>query len=798
MDKRFLLFLALAFAVLIGNALIMSWFFPPPPPAEQQADGPEALAPVDGDAADGDVPPEDADAADAQDETLSLEEGGEADVDADQPDEQAQAADDAQQAEAFPQRWLTLGSVDLASRYRMLITLNSGGATVERLELASRQYRDRHDRTGYLGHLEPIDVPEGGVLVRVVGQGTPAAQSGIEPGDIIERIGDETVLTVAEFEKRLADSEPGDQLSIVVARDGQELPPKTVTLTRRPLEVMRPEAENVEMRGGRIPPGYQPVPSFRMTLAQVGTDRLDPDDEELPDLDLYTANWEVVEADEDHVLFRRTLPQFNLEVLKRYALAKVPEAEADNGVAPAYHLELTVAVRNLAEDPGLVAYRLDGPTGLPIEGWWYAGKIGRQWGAVGLRDVAVQYRGASPELIPADDVAGDDVEALGQDQSLMYIGVDAQYVSAMLLPQKQQLDAVWLAESRAIEVAPELGEKEMTSLANVTCRLVSKPLELEPQGQFSHTYTVFAGPKKPELLAAYKQVGEGEVYSLNELVYYGWFGLVARGMLWLLHSFYAVVGNYGIAIVMLTVLVRGCMFPLSRKQALNMQKMQELQPEIKRIAEKYKSDVEKRTKAQQDLFKKHNYNPLGGCLLAFIQLPIFIGLYRGLMVDVELRQAPLFTEAIRWCSDLAAPDMLWNWSGIMPRFITDGVGIFGLGPYFNLLPVITVALFVVQSKMFMPPPADEQAALQQKIMQFMFIFMGILFYKVASGLCLYFIASTIWSVTERRLLPKANPNKSAEQKPAEPGKRAAISTGDGANGAGRRTKSSGNRKQKRR
>jgi YidC/Oxa1 family membrane protein insertase len=210
---------------------------------------------------------------------------------------------------------------------------------------------------------------------------------------------------------------------------------------------------------------------------------------------------------------------------------------------------------------------------------------------------------------------------------------------------------------------------------------------------------------------------------------------------------------------MLTVLVRGCMFPLSRKQALGAQKMQELQPEMKKISEKYKSDPQKRTQATQELFRKHNYNPVGGCLLAFAQLPIFVGLYRSLMVDVELRQAPLFTEKIRWASNLSAPDMLWNWTGVVPDFITQGTGIFGLGPYLNILPLITIALFIWQQKMFMPPPADEQAAMQQKMMKYMMIFMGILFFKVASGLCVYFIASSLWGVCERKLLPKAKAKK---------------------------------------
>jgi YidC/Oxa1 family membrane protein insertase len=173
-----------------------------------------------------------------------------------------------------------------------------------------------------------------------------------------------------------------------------------------------------------------------------------------------------------------------------------------------------------------------------------------------------------------------------------------------------------------------------------------------------------------------------------------------------------------------------------------------------RINEKYKNDMQKKSQATQELYRKHNINPLAGCLPVFLQLPVFMGLYRALAVDVELRQSPLFGHGIRWCSNLAAPDMLWNWSAIMPEFITSGQGIFGLGPYLNVLPLITVALFLVTQKMAMPEPTNEQAAMQQKMMKYMTVFMGLLFYKVASGLCLYFIASSLWGIAERKLLPK--------------------------------------------
>jgi YidC/Oxa1 family membrane protein insertase len=202
------------------------------------------------------------------------------------------------------------------------------------------------------------------------------------------------------------------------------------------------------------------------------------------------------------------------------------------------------------------------------------------------------------------------------------------------------------------------------------------------------------------------------------------------------------------------------MFPLSRKQALNAMKMQELQPEIKAIAEKYKKNPEQRMKAQQELFRKHNYNPFSGCLPIFIQLPIFVGLYNSLRVDVELRQAPLLSENIRWASNLAAPDMFYYWEPFLPTFLGGQDG--WLGPFLNVLPLITIVLFLVQQKMFMPPATDEQTAMQQKMMKYMMIFMGFMFFKVPAGLCVYFITSSIWSICERKILPKAKPPAMSE------------------------------------
>ena len=367
-----------------------------------------------------------------------------------------------------------------------------------------------------------------------------------------------------------------------------------------------------------------------------------------------------------------------------------------------------------------------------------------------MRDVVVSFNQRSPSMITCPSIAADDLPPPWVAEPLTYIGVDAQYFSAVLIPQPADPRVVWFAQSQPIRVGP--ADANLRHLTNVSFRLTSLVHELAPGQEVSHSFLLFAGPKRPKLLAH---------YGLGELVYYGWFGWVAEVLAVLLHWFYEVFRNYGIAIILLTALVRLCVFPLSKQQALGAQKMQELQPELKKIQEKYKNNLEARNKAIQELFRKHNYHPMSGCLVMLLQIPIFVALYRLLMVDVELRQAPLIAESIRWCSNLAAPDMLFDWSGFWSALgwesVNRGIGFFGLGPYFNLLPVITVALFLWQQKKLMPPPTDEQQMVQQKVMQFMMIFMGFLFFKVASGLCIYFIASSLWGLAERRFLPKPVP-----------------------------------------
>jgi YidC/Oxa1 family membrane protein insertase len=237
----------------------------------------------------------------------------------------------------------------------------------------------------------------------------------------------------------------------------------------------------------------------------------------------------------------------------------------------------------------------------------------------------------------------------------------------------------------------------------------------------------------------------------------GWTWVVIKTtnlMHWLLGWLHWAIPSFGVGIILLTVLVRTILFPLSRKQAIMSLKMQELAPEIKKLKDKFKDDHAALTREQMALFKKNGVNPFGSCWVILMQMPIFMGLYFALQESITFRLAPFWPT---WIENLAAPDMMINWGKGIPWISRDQDfgGFLYLGPYLNLLPIIAVALMIVQQKLMTPPAADEQQELQQKMMTYMMIFFGLMFYKVAAGLCVYFIASSLWGFAERKLLPKA-------------------------------------------
>jgi YidC/Oxa1 family membrane protein insertase len=248
---------------------------------------------------------------------------------------------------------------------------------------------------------------------------------------------------------------------------------------------------------------------------------------------------------------------------------------------------------------------------------------------------------------------------------------------------------------------------------------------LEPGTGKEYKYHLFYGPKKLKML---KEIG----YSLDRSVNFGWFDVIARPALWLLNMFYGVFHNYGIAIILVTMLFKGVFWPISQKGMKSMKNMQKLQPKMAKIKEKYKSDPTKMNQEVMALYKTYKVNPLGGCLPMVLQIPVFFALYKVLLTAIELRHAPFML----WISDLAAPDRLWI-----------GIDI----PYLGGLPVLTLLMggsMFLQQKLT-PTTADPT---QAKIMMFLPVVFTFMFLNFASGLVLYWFVNNLLSILQQVLI----------------------------------------------
>ncbi len=820
MEKRFVSFLLASLVVLFGFSYLQQAILGPEIEAQRVALEAERQAAKEAEAAaDGDAPAAGNAPAEAATAEPKADQPAAAPATADKP--APPAAAEVQPPAVGPEQLVMLGSLDPESPYQMLVTFSNVGAAVQRVELNAPEYTDLLDESGYLGNLSLIE-EEGKCFIRTVAEGSPAFDAGLRGrewnqgdvdnpvaflGDRLKSVNDQAIDTPADLRRVLRDSKPGEEVNVTVDRAGELIRTK-IALSKRPLQLLQPEP----MQASDDKPAHPA--SFLLTLNRIGAEKTRFDADELPGIpSLHNEAWAVKQLaaagnQGPGVEFSRTLSadelaaigaDTTLELVKRYRLALVDREKTKTG-AEGYNLTLALEIRNAGDKPIEVGFQLDGPTGLTLEGWWYSYKVHpTKMSVAGARDVVWRERnnkhklfvcGAvnthqkknpdSPELPLIDST--DPVE-------LAYLGTDAQYFSAVMISDAWDPDAKRgepgtpgrLYDSAFARAVGPIDTKKRRKATDVSTRLKSRPKSIAAGESIEDSFTIFLGPKEPTVLAE---------YGLDECIVYGWFWWVAKPMRAILHGFYWMTGkwSYGLAIILLTVLVRALLFPFGRQMARNAQKMQELAPEMKKIADKYK-DVEKRSKAQQELFKKHNYNPLSGCAVLFIQTPVFLGLYRCIGTDISLRQAPLIP-GLDWCTNLAGPDRFWNWQDTIPAALSATTG--WLGPYLNLLPLVAVGLILAQQKLFTPPAQDEQQQMQQSVMKFMMIFMCLIFFKFASGLCLYIIVSTLWGLGERLMLPK--PNQQNAQA-AEPIAVAAATGGTGGNGSAKKKRNKKPRKR---
>jgi len=257
--------------------------------------------------------------------------------------------------------------------------------------------------------------------------------------------------------------------------------------------------------------------------------------------------------------------------------------------------------------------------------------------------------------------------------------------------------------------------------------IVSAPqFTVNPGQSTTVTHRLFVGPKDIDTLKA-----QGN--SLEQSLDLGWFTVIAKPLLYSLKFFYRYVGNYGFAIIIITIILKALFFPLTHKSYKSMKGMQKIQPEMTKLREKYKDDRDSMNKAVMELYREHKVNPMGGCLPMVVQIPVFFALYKSLMFSIELRHAPF----VLWITDLAGPDNLFSELLHLP---------FVIGP----LPLLMGASMFIQQKM----TPSQMDPLQQKMMLALPVVFTFMFLSFPSGLVLYWLVNNILTIGQQMYINK--------------------------------------------
>ncbi len=274
---------------------------------------------------------------------------------------------------------------------------------------------------------------------------------------------------------------------------------------------------------------------------------------------------------------------------------------------------------------------------------------------------------------------------------------------------------------------PEAATLKLTFANDVVVnRLVTQMPRLDPEKQNQQAFTLYMGPKSLKILRQYDN-------PLKKSVHFGFFDILAKPLLIAMNFIHDIVPNYGMAIILLTILIKLIFWPLGTKSYKSMTEMKKLQPLMMEIREKYKDDKQRMNQEIMGLYKTYKVNPASGCLPLLVQMPIFFALYRMLYMAIELRHAPF----VGWITDLSGPDRLFHFNFAIP-FMEAPSGI----------PVLTLlmgASFLLQQKM--APAAGDP--MQAKMMMLMPIFMTVLFINFPAGLVLYMFVNNIISMGQQ-------------------------------------------------
>lgn len=311
----------------------------------------------------------------------------------------------------------------------------------------------------------------------------------------------------------------------------------------------------------------------------------------------------------------------------------------------------------------------------------------------------------------------------GGQRNMDWIAVKNKYFAQILTPSALVAHGEVRAERKAtISESPgsDLKDSEF-ELARVGAALELEGQSVTPGQPLVWNYSCYIGPKK---LSALKELADHKA----DIMQLGIMGGIGRILLKMLNTIHALIPNYGLAIIILTFIIKLIFWPITHKGMQGMRRMQELQPEMNAIKEKHKDDKQKQQQAMAELWKKHKINPLGGCLPLLVQIPVFIALFTVLRSAIELR----FSEFL-WIKDLSEPEHLFSLGFSIPF----------LGEYFNLLPILMAVTMWLQQRM---TPSTGDAQQQRMMAVFMPIMIFVMLYNFPSGLILYWTTNQVATI----------------------------------------------------
>lgn len=434
------------------------------------------------------------------------------------------------------------------------------------------------------------------------------------------------------------------------------------------------------------------------------------------DVDIGNNLWEIVEETDSMIKFRYTTPE-GLVIYKTFSLNKYN-----------YTLDYNISLENLSDSPITSTLVINGAGDIPYETYNFGDITGLHAYTDKENKWYVEEQ-PLPAKLKSKNVKSH-ILTQGQD-NVAWTGIASKYFAAILVPLPNTDIATYnfdLLESSITNSAPA----QTVQLLNLNFYLQSKELLLKPSETKRLDFMFYAGPKKDSELAVFTNLG------FDKLLSYGWFGFISKILLFILAGLYGLFKNYGIAIIVLTIIIKVILFPVTKKGQVSMYRLQKLAPRIKALQEQYKNDKQRLGIEQLKLWKEYGVNPLSGCLPMLLQIPVFFGLYWALALAIELRQAPFML----WMNDLSQADQLCK----LPFPILGAT-------YLHVLPLIMTLSWLIQS-LTQPKSPDPQTRQQQKLFIFMPLVFGIMFYNVPSGLTLYWFTSTLLGIVEQLLIKK--------------------------------------------